>query len=264
MCAVEKFFRRGFFEAQLDLKRILAGGEAGTVRDAKNMRVDGDGRVAEGDVHHHIRGLASYTRQLFQRVAVFGQFPHARAKITSVDVSAAEKVPGVLYVEDRTKKGGWAAQSFYAGQPVVGIAAETEEALDDALNLVKVEYQVLPHVVTAEDAKKPGAPLALDYALDVLEGAALPAPASLVLISPAIAITPAAVVADWKARLSAIPGLEKLAWTQILPEFDPYKYNSFTANAAVQVHRLTRAVASRTAALASAASRKPVTRRCAG
>jgi hypothetical protein len=39
--------------------------------------------------------------------------------------------------------------------------------------------------------------------------------------------------------------LEKLAWTQILPEFDPFKYNSFTSNAGVQVHRLTRSVARR-------------------
>ncbi len=90
-----------------------------------------------------------------------------------------------------------------------------------------------------------GAPLALNHALDALDGTAAPAPSSLVLISPAIAITPAAVLAKWKVRLAKLPGLEKLAWTQILPEFDPYKYNSFTANAGVQVHRLTRSVASR-------------------
>ncbi len=90
-----------------------------------------------------------------------------------------------------------------------------------------------------------GAPLALNYALDVLEGTAAPAPASLILISPAIAITPAAVLATWKVRLAVLPGLEKFAWTQILPEFDPFKYNSFTSNAGAQVHRLTRSVAKR-------------------
>ena len=36
---------------------------------------------------------------------------------------------------------------------------------------------------------------------------------------------------------------EDLAWTGIQPEFDPFKYNSFTANAGYQVHRLTRRVA---------------------
>jgi alpha-beta hydrolase superfamily lysophospholipase len=97
-----------------------------------------------------------------------------------------------------------------------------------------------------------GAPLALNYALDALDGIVETTPASLVLLSPAIAISPAAVLAKWKARLSILPGLEKLAWTQILPEFDPYKYNSFTSNAGVQVHRITRDVAMRIEALAAA------------
>jgi hypothetical protein len=35
------------------------------------------------------------------------------------------------------------------------------------------------------------------------------------------------------------------AWLNIQPEFDPYKYNSFTSNAGYQVHRLTRSVAGR-------------------
>ena len=95
-----------------------------------------------------------------------------------------------------------------------------------------------------------GAPLALNYALDALDGTAAPAPASLVLLSPAIAITPAAALAKWKTRLAVLPGLGKLAWTQVLPEFDAYKYNSFTSNAGVQVHRLTRSVAARIEALA--------------
>lgn len=90
-----------------------------------------------------------------------------------------------------------------------------------------------------------GAPLALDYALDALDGAAGPVPGSLVLVSPAIAITPAVVLTQLKTHLSELPGLEQLAWTLIAPEFDPFRYISFTANAGVQVHRLTQSVASR-------------------
>jgi len=90
-----------------------------------------------------------------------------------------------------------------------------------------------------------GAPLALDYTLGALERPGPPVPASLVLVSPAIGVTPAAALAKWKHRLSRLPGLETLAWTQILPEFDPFKYNSFTSNAADQVHRMTRSVARR-------------------
>ena len=95
-----------------------------------------------------------------------------------------------------------------------------------------------------------GAPLALDFTLDALERSAAPVPASLVLISPAIGVHRTAALANWKARLSALPGLGRLAWLQIEPEFDPFKYNSFATNAGGQVHSLTRAVARRIAARA--------------
>ena len=94
-----------------------------------------------------------------------------------------------------------------------------------------------------------GAPLALHHVLDLPEGA--PRPASLVLVSPAIGVTPAAALAKWKARLGRVPGLGKLAWTDVLPEFDPYKYNSFTANAGHQVHRITVGLADRIEGLAA-------------
>ena len=94
-----------------------------------------------------------------------------------------------------------------------------------------------------------GASLALDFALNAMDGKASPVPASLVLISPAIRVHPVAALARFKVWLSAVPGLANLSWLQILPEFDPYKYNSFATNAADVVHRLTRSVDSRVAAL---------------
>jgi len=93
-----------------------------------------------------------------------------------------------------------------------------------------------------------GAPLAIDFALKALEGSGSVVPASLVLISPAIGIHATAALAKWKRRLSLLPGLGRLAWLSVLPEFDPYKYNSFATNAAEQVHGLTRSVARRIAA----------------
>ena len=98
-----------------------------------------------------------------------------------------------------------------------------------------------------------GAPLAIDFALNVLEENGSVVPASLVLISPAIGIHATAALAKWKRRLSLLPGLGRLAWLSVLPEFDPYKYNSFATNAAEQVHDLTRSVARRTAARARSA-----------
>jgi hypothetical protein len=42
-----------------------------------------------------------------------------------------------------------------------------------------------------------------------------------------------------KAALSILPGLENLAWLNVMDEFDPYKYNSFATNAGFQVHNVT-------------------------
>jgi alpha-beta hydrolase superfamily lysophospholipase len=94
-----------------------------------------------------------------------------------------------------------------------------------------------------------GATLALNLTLDSLEEGLLPTPASLVLISPSIGVARVAALAGTSAALGRLPGLGRLAWTDILPEFDPYKYNSFTSNAGAQVHKLTRSVASRVARL---------------
>ena len=81
-----------------------------------------------------------------------------------------------------------------------------------------------------------GAPLALNYALDALDGEVTPAPASLVLISPAIRVHSAAALANFKNTLGVVPGMAGMRWLSVLPEFDPYKYNSFATNAGDQVH----------------------------
>ena len=88
-----------------------------------------------------------------------------------------------------------------------------------------------------------GAALAVDYALSVMNGADLPVADKLVLLSPAIGVSPAAVLALWQERLSKLAGLKKLGWKSIQPEFDPYKYNSFTINAADQIYELTQSIA---------------------
>lgn len=84
-----------------------------------------------------------------------------------------------------------------------------------------------------------GGALAVEYALARLRGEDLPAVQGLVLVSPAIGVSPVAALAVWQARLAMLPGLEQLAWSSVLPEFDPYKYGSFAVNAGDQVYRLT-------------------------
>lgn len=95
-----------------------------------------------------------------------------------------------------------------------------------------------------------GAALAVEYALATLQGESLPRASGLVLLSPAIGVSRVAAFAAWPARIARWTGWEKLAWTETPPEFDPYKYNGFTANAADQVYQLTRRIRKQIAALA--------------
>jgi alpha-beta hydrolase superfamily lysophospholipase len=95
-----------------------------------------------------------------------------------------------------------------------------------------------------------GAALAVDYTVSVVEGADLPRPAGLVLLSPAIGIAKVAVVARMRTGLSSLPGFGRAAWQQIVQEFDPYKYSSFSFNAAGQTQRLTSGLSRRVAKLA--------------
>ena len=87
-----------------------------------------------------------------------------------------------------------------------------------------------------------GAALALNYELEAIEDASLPVSAGLVLMSPEIAVTRAAAYASWQARVGDLLGLDNLAWSSVLPEFDPFKYNSFAVNAGEQAWRMTEKV----------------------
>ena len=84
-----------------------------------------------------------------------------------------------------------------------------------------------------------GGALAIDYALATLEDKASPQITGIVMISPAIGVRPSARFAVWQARIGHLLGLPKLEWNDIMPEYDPFKYNSFAINAADVVYRLT-------------------------
>jgi len=84
-----------------------------------------------------------------------------------------------------------------------------------------------------------GAALTALYSLHSLSDASLPRPKRLFVLSPAIGISKAAALTKILAGLSFIPYFEKSKWIDVLPEYDPYKYNSFPVNAAQQIHELT-------------------------
>ncbi len=97
-----------------------------------------------------------------------------------------------------------------------------------------------------------GGALAVHYALEAIEDPTLPSVEGIALISPAIGVSGLAALAVWQARLGSILGLHKLAWNDILPEYDPFKYGSFAVNAGDQVYRITTDIQSRLKRLGAA------------
>ena len=87
-----------------------------------------------------------------------------------------------------------------------------------------------------------GGALALKYALDAIRDPQLARPDRVVLISPMIGITRFARFAGFAGLPAILPAFAKAAWLGVLPEFNPFKYNSFPVNGARQSYRLTQAL----------------------
>ncbi len=92
-----------------------------------------------------------------------------------------------------------------------------------------------------------GGALALMYALDSIGDEKLSRPDRLVLISPMVGITRFARFAGLAGLPAILPAFAKAAWLGIVPEFNPFKYNSFPVNGARQSYRLTQALQNRIA-----------------
>ncbi len=114
-----------------------------------------------------------------QLVGLVLRSPHAHARIKKIDTSKAEKLPGVKAVitsadlPDLTAgdKGMFAilencmarGKVFYDGHAVAAVAAVDAATAKAALKLIKVDYQVLPHVTDVDEAMKPSAPVLHDH-----------------------------------------------------------------------------------------------------
>jgi alpha-beta hydrolase superfamily lysophospholipase len=90
-----------------------------------------------------------------------------------------------------------------------------------------------------------GGALALIYALDALGDSNLARPDRIVLLSPMVGITPFARFAGLAGLPAYLPHFAKAAWLGVVPEFNPFKYNSFPVNGARQTHLLTRVLQDR-------------------
>ena len=122
--------------------------------------------------------------------------PHAHARIRSIDTSAAEKLPGVKAVmtakdlpdqkfdyigPERVAVNFWHVtrnimareKALYEGHAVAAVAAISASIADEAAALIKVDYEVLPHVIDVDEAMADGAPLLFE---DMITRGVEPAP----------------------------------------------------------------------------------------
>ena len=132
-----------------------------------------------------VTGKAQYGADIRLPGMIYGRVlrsPHAHARILSIDTSAAEAYPGVLAVltsrdlpaaEDKMEELGESAinvkevsdnilastKALYRGHAIAAVAAASGHVAEEALALIKVEYEVLPPVLDVRDAMREDAPL---------------------------------------------------------------------------------------------------------
>ena len=110
------------------------------------------------DAVEKVTGKAEYAYDVHPKGCLYGQILRSKwpaAKIQSVDLSVAEKMPGVKAVMLVQKV---PRVVRYYGQEIAAVAAETTEQAEDAIRAIKVKATPLPFVVNSMDAIQEGAP----------------------------------------------------------------------------------------------------------
>jgi xanthine dehydrogenase YagR molybdenum-binding subunit len=105
-----------------------------------------------------VSGAAKYTYDINRPGMLHARIlrsPHAHARVVSIDLAAAEKAPGVKAVLAVLEPG---KKAMFQGEELAAVAAATEQQAEDAVRLIKVQYEVLPHVATEGLAMRPEAP----------------------------------------------------------------------------------------------------------
>jgi len=146
----------------------------------KKLKIVGSSPVKHDGIDK-VTGRAKFGADLFLPGMLIGKIlrsPHPHAIIRSIDTTAAESLPGVKAVVTRADfpelpKGSVAGdmsrnamareKALYDGHPVAAVAAISESIAKQALKLIKVDYEALPHVIDPIDAMKPEAPILHDH-----------------------------------------------------------------------------------------------------
>ena len=138
-------------------------------------------RVQRLDADEKVLGTGKYPDDYYPDGMLYGsalRSKYARARVLSIDTSAAKALPGVVAVltaEDipgENKIGHLKHDQYtlipvgglthYLGDAVALVAAEDRETLEKAKKLIKVEYEVLPAVHNPQEAAAPDAPKVFD------------------------------------------------------------------------------------------------------
>jgi len=164
----------------------------------RELRVVGT-RPLRPDGVPKVTGLARFGADYSLPGMLWGRIlrsPHAHARIRSIDTSKAEALPGVKAVmtsadlpdqkfeyvgPERVAVNFWhmtrsvmaREKVLFEGHPVAAVAAISKAVAAEALRLIKIDYEVLPHVINVEDAMKPDAPLLFE---DMITRGVEPAP----------------------------------------------------------------------------------------
>ena len=115
-------------------------------------------RIQRLDGPSKVTGQAKYSYDINRPGGLHGRIlrsPHPHARIVAIDLTAAQKAPGVKAVMAVLEPG---AKVMFQGEEIAALAAATEEQADDALRLIKVQYDILPHIATEALALRDGAP----------------------------------------------------------------------------------------------------------
>ena len=141
--------------------------------------------VKRVDALDKVTGRAKYTDDLADKGALVAKILHAtiaHGQVKSMDVSAAQAIPGVVKVvtcfdvppyKFPTAGHPWSTdpahqdvadrllltkQIRFYGDDIAAVVAEDEVAAQQALRAIKVEYEAFPFVLDAQEAMKPEAP----------------------------------------------------------------------------------------------------------
>ncbi|MGI6332920.1 MAG: xanthine dehydrogenase family protein molybdopterin-binding subunit [Zhaonellaceae bacterium] len=151
----------------------------------KNFRVLNK-PVTRVDALDKVTGRAQYAADLNFPNMLYGgclRSGLSHANIVKIDTSKAKAIPGVkavLTAADVPKPKSWADYYYladkirYIGDVVAIVAAESKEALSDALKAIEVEYEELPGVYTIDEALEPNAVQVREKGVGLVDGIPTP------------------------------------------------------------------------------------------